>query len=1130
MKPTSIMKAFVHLSLALMIASCGGDLLQIAREVKEVTAPEITVTALAATASQTTATITWTTSIATTHQVEYGTVSGAYIYASIQSDNPGTSHSVSLSGLTTAATYYYRVRNFYTTVAGSAASAEGTFATTAQPVIQVIGIAATSSQTTATVTWTTDVPTTHLVEYGTSTGAYTNTTIQSQTAATSHSVSLSGLSASTTYYYRVHNFHATLPEAVSAENTLATTAYPVIQVSSLAATPSQTTATITWTTDVATTHLVEYGTASGVYSLSTVQSQTAGISHSVTLSGLSASTTYYYRVHNYHTSIPETVGVENTFTTTATPQIQVSGITGTVSQTSATVTWTTDVATTHLVEYGTVSGVYTTSTIQSQSAVTSHSVTLTGLAASTQYYYRVRNYHTTYAPTVSTEGTFTTTAFPTIQVTGITSVPAQTSAVVSWTTDVATTHYVEYGTVSGTYSLSTIQTQTVVTSHSVTLSSLLPLTTYYYRVRNFHTTYAATMSAEGSFTTTTVAVTSLTATNIQQTSADITWTTDIPTRHLVEYGTVSGVYAFSTIQSQTATTSHAVSLTGLSAFTAYFYRVRNYPTDSADPASAEQTFTTIAYPNILVTVGPSATPSTTSATITWTTNVSTTHYVEYGTTSGVYDYQTTLSGTAVTSHSVTLSPLSSSTTYYYRVRNIHTTYPAIVSAEGSFATTAPSITVTGITASGITSTSANVTWTTDVATTHMVEYGTISGPPYAYYTTPSGTAITSHTVALSGLSNLTTYYYRVWNFHSTLPDVVSTQSSFATLDAPHPTLAEKMRGIWMIGGLSGSAITSAVGQVDMFDPATNTWYANITTLPVSVSFAAAESWGGKIYVVGGFDNTTNGVVQSLVQIYDVANNSWSTGSNMPGPRANIYASVVNGLIYILGGTTQNGIGSTYTASQTTYEYTPGGTWNTKAVYAAAANSERFALPFNDVIYNFGGRGTTATSLAASAHDGFAVSVNGLTGGTEVALTAGRTGIAGTLYTPTSGPAIIAIVGGFITSLTGTTGCFIVNTTSASTPTNLFQYLEYPFTAPYTWNRLATPATYPNQIGFSSSALYGSKMFVFGGTNTVNAGAPISSNQAYWFDLNTLTTGGQWTLVTTAMPIGRYGHVAVRVRQ
>jgi hypothetical protein len=187
---------------------------------------------------------------------------------------------------------------------------------------------------------------------------------------------------------------------------------------------------------------------------------------------------------------------------------------------------------------------------------------------------------------------------------------------------------------------------------------------------------------------------------------------------------------------------------------------------------------------------------------------------------------------------------------------------------------------------------------------------------------------------------------------------------------------------------------------------------------------------------------------------------------------------------------------------------------------AASYSERFLLPFNDVIYHLGGR--TAATTVSTAHDGVAVTINGLTGATEVVLSTARAGIAGVLYAPASGPALMAIVGGF-TSLTATTGNFVAQSTTASPPTNAFQYLYYPFTAPATWQSPASQ--YPLSIGFAAAALSGSKMYVFGGTTLVTAAAS-GLNNAYWFDLSSL--GGGWT-AAASLPAGRYGHAAVTVQ-
>jgi Bacterial Ig domain/Purple acid Phosphatase, N-terminal domain len=63
-----------------------------------------------------------------------------------------------------------------------------------------------------------------------------------------------------------------------------------------------------------------------------------------------------------------------------------------------------------------------------------------------------------------------------------------------------------------------------------------------------------------------------------------------------------------------------------------------------------------------------ANPTSSGATITWTTNIASDSQVEYGTTTA-YGTLTTRDPTLVTSHAATLSGLSGGTTYHYRVRS-----------------------------------------------------------------------------------------------------------------------------------------------------------------------------------------------------------------------------------------------------------------------------------------------------------------------------------------------------------------------------------------------------------------------------------------------------------------------------
>lgn len=145
--------------------------------------------------------------------------------------------------------------------------------------------------------------------------------------------------------------------------------------------------------------------------------------------------------------------------------------------------------------------------------------------------------------------------------------------------------------------------------------------------------------------------------------------------------------------------------------------------------------TTVSLP-ITVTVlnsGPAITNvqagsvTSSGATITWTTSTSSNSQVEYGTTTA-YGTGTELDVTAVTSHSVALTGLSSFTLYHYRVKSADSLGRLTISGDNTFTTAASggasSITVTEPTSSSvwvqkttvpINWTSANVTGNVSIA-------------------------------------------------------------------------------------------------------------------------------------------------------------------------------------------------------------------------------------------------------------------------------------------------------------------------------------------------------------------------------------------------------------------------------
>jgi hypothetical protein len=346
---------------------------------------------------------------------------------------------------------------------------------------------------------------------------------------------------------------------------------------------------------------------------------------------------------------------------------------------------------------------------------------------------------------------------------------------------------------------------------------------------------------------------------------------------------------------------------------------------------------------------------------------------------------------------------------------------------------------------------------------------------------------------------------------------------------PPPTLAQKVRGIWMVGGVRDGTVGSAIAQVDMLDPETSTWYPAVASLPTPVSFGAAAGYTRPsdghhlIVVIGGFDAV--GVTQNIVQIYDLEEATWSSGTSMTQARANIHATLVDDKIYILGGSgsgVATGATTAWAGNATTYEYAVGSTWNTKVSFGAAA-TERFSYAYDGVVYDLIGR--TAAATFVTTHDGISIAANLLTTGlTEVVFPSARAGVAGALWKASTPPSYVMLVGGY-TAMTGSSQYFVPNSVTASTPSNSVYVLAYPFTAPSTWALM----TFPQAIGFGAAAIHGNTFYYFGGTTTLVPASASGEVTVRYANLAALPGAVTWSSASP-MPVGRYGHSAVTFPQ
>jgi N-acetylneuraminic acid mutarotase len=132
--------------------------------------------------------------------------------------------------------------------------------------------------------------------------------------------------------------------------------------------------------------------------------------------------------------------------------------------------------------------------------------------------------------------------------------------------------------------------------------------------------------------------------------------------------------------------------------------------------------------------------------------------------------------------------------------------------------------------------------------------------------------------------------------------------------------------IYAIGGGSSSSTSYAsvetYSTVEEYDPATDTWTAK-SDMPTARGFHSANVVDGKIYVIGGSQaSSPDSNHVRTVEVYDPATDTWSQNGDMPTPRGAGFSSVVDGKIYVFGG---------YGASQSVDEYDPStDTWTVKS--------------------------------------------------------------------------------------------------------------------------------------------------------------------------------------------------------
>ncbi len=715
------------------------------------------------------------------------------------------------TGLSTGTTYYYKIRSEdtngniseYSSTINDSPDGQGGSDSTSPTITSVASSNITT--TSATITWTTDELADSSVGYSTDTSylpEYGNASM-----VTSHSIVLTGLTPDTSYNIRVKSRDSSSNLGQVDASSPGSNSIPVFSFTtlpgpaiSLVTTPSLSNnqATITWLTTTDSNSYVSYATSvsgGALVSPTEVGSPTlvggsSPYAHSVTLTGLTQGTRYYFSVKSTDASSNEALDNNGgEFYELVTTQDSIAPVISSLTvsmktHTQAAISWVTDEPATSLVKYSTTSGGPYTDSTQGATYNRTHYVIISSLTANTTYYYTVTSADINGNSRTSSETSFITLKDPEFQhdpLTAISSISdppnplTDTKAVITFTTDQSAKCSIESGTQSGSYAEVPVSETDYNVDHSVHLTGLIFSTVYYYQIICADNLSNTVSSSEKSFTTSDTLYTESGFENLQDTAAPeitnvktsklsgesitITWDTDEKANSLVKYGITKDYERMegSNLVNSDAdnyVTSHEVIVSKLIPSTKYYYAVVSTDAAGNISESAQKTFTTSS-PSSLSSIKV-VSKNLNEATVTWKTSDETTSLVEYGLTE---DYSEKKESTTLAKeHELTLASLNSGVTYHFRVKGIDKDNNLYSSADYTFEPKSPPK-ISGTKVEEVKEHSVSLSFATDVPTDALIVYSDKDNKLSGSQGNPQLSL--SHTLELKNLVSGTLYTVRI---------------------------------------------------------------------------------------------------------------------------------------------------------------------------------------------------------------------------------------------------------------------------------------------------------------------------------------------------------------------------------
>jgi hypothetical protein len=199
--------------------------------------------------------------------------------------------------------------------------------------------------------------------------------------------------------------------------------------------------------------------------------------------------------------------------------------------------------------------------------------------------------------------------------------------------------------------------------------------------------------------------------------------------------------------------------------------------------------------------------------------------------------------------------------------------------------------ISAVTATNISQTGATITWTTNSASSSEVDYGTTA----SYGTVVTNAApVTSHSIALSGLSASTTYHFQVKSTDAQNNTTTSADSTFTTLGNTPVTLVGDTK-------IESAVDNNAAGSAEAFQY-TATTAGSVTQLSIYIDAANAAT---KITV--GLYTDSNGNPGGLLTQGTISSPTKGAWNNLAVSSANVTA----GTKYWIAALSPTGSGNMY---------------------------------------------------------------------------------------------------------------------------------------------------------------------------------------------------------------------------